>query len=152
MDDLADLARLIRTSRVLYYMTLPQLYQAVTLRSYPNIRRVNGRVEGLGGGSPICMALGALSTGSCAALVRHFCVTGAWDETLEYMQGRIPDVSMLLSIVGRNALDRMTSVQSLRYACLQTARSRIQSLSKLLLDRPRLAAFLPYHFLDAALR
>jgi len=96
-------------------MTLPQLYAKVVLRSYPEVRRVNGRIQGLGGGSPICMALSGLSSNQHASLVRHFELEGRWKEDLdEYRQGRIPDSTMLLSIVVKNALDRMPNLQSFR--------------------------------------
>ena len=93
-------------------MALPQLYESVTLRSYPEVRRVNGRVEGIGSASSMCMALNGLSTTQCAVFVKHFCVTGQWKETEEYKQGRIPDSTMLLSIVARNAVDKMSNLQS----------------------------------------
>ena len=95
-------------------MALPQLYEKVVLRSYPAIRRVDGRVEGLGGGSPITMALSGLTSSQCAAYVKQFTLTGAWQESDEYAEGRIPDSTMLLSIVVRNALDRMIKVASFR--------------------------------------
>ena len=60
------------------------------------------------------MALSGLSTGNSAGFVKDFRVSGAWRETNndEYAQGRIPDNSMLLSIVLRNAVDRMTNLRT----------------------------------------
>lgn len=115
IDDLGDLARITRTSRLLYYMTLPQLYEKVTVRSYSEVRYNNGRPEGFGGGSPLAMALSGLSTSNAAALVKTFRIAGKWKEygAEDYVQGRIPDSSMLLSIILRNALERMTKVQSI---------------------------------------
>ncbi|PNS17605.1 hypothetical protein CAC42_3000 [Sphaceloma murrayae] len=112
IDDLGDLSRLCRTSRLMYYMALSKLYEDVTLRSYPEVRRVNGRVEGLGGGSPICMALGALATSQCASVVRYLTIQGSWEETNEYMLGRIPDSTVLLSIAVRAAIDKTVNMQS----------------------------------------
>lgn len=97
-------------------MTLPQLYEKVTLRSYPQIRYKGERPEGFGSGSPLCMALSGLSTGNAAALLKQFCITGAWTEhgADAYAHGRVPDSSMLLSIVLRNALDKMTNIQTFK--------------------------------------
>lgn len=97
-------------------MTLPQLYHNVTLRSYPEIRFFNGRPEGFGGGSPVCMALSGLSTGNSAAFVKRFRIAGAWPEAAhgDYAQGRVPDGSMLLNIVMRNAIDKMANVMDFR--------------------------------------
>lgn len=93
-------------------MTLPKLYETVTLRSYLEARRVNGRVEGLGGGSPITMALGALATSQCASVVESLTLQGSWKETDDYMVGRIPDSTMLLSIAIRAAIDKTVNMQS----------------------------------------
>ncbi|KAK3113920.1 hypothetical protein LTR53_008287 [Teratosphaeriaceae sp. CCFEE 6253] len=114
IDDTADLARLTRTCRLLYYMTLPQLYQRVTLRAYPAIRYVNGRPEGFGGGSPFVMALSSLVTGQASALVEEFRVWGAWREAgqEDFAKGRIPDNSMMLNILLRAATDKMVKLRS----------------------------------------
>lgn len=72
LDDIGDIARVTRTSRLLYYMTLPQLYQRVSLHSYGEMRYVNGRPEGFGSGSPFMMALNGLSTKGHAGLVEEF--------------------------------------------------------------------------------
>lgn len=95
-------------------MTLPQLYEKVTLHSYPEIRYVKGRPEGFGGGSPISMALSGLSTSNCAGLVKEFRIQGAWKDhdTESYGKGRIPDCTVLLGVAVRNAIDRMSSVHT----------------------------------------
>ncbi|KAL1584800.1 hypothetical protein WHR41_06546 [Cladosporium halotolerans] len=105
LDDVGDIARVTRTSRLLYYMTLPQLYQKVSLHSYPEIRFVNGRPEGFGSGSPFMMALNGLSTKSHASVVRHFRLWGEWREVgvEDFAKGRIPDNSMLLNMMLRVA-------------------------------------------------
>jgi hypothetical protein len=72
IDEIGDLARVTRASRLLYYMTLPQLYRRVTLHSYGEMRYVNGRPEGFGSGSPFMMALNGLTTKSHATLVEDF--------------------------------------------------------------------------------
>lgn len=72
LEDIGDIARVTRTSRLLYYMTLPQLYQRVSLHSYGEMRYVNGRPEGFGSGSPFMMALNGLCTKGHAALVEEF--------------------------------------------------------------------------------
>ncbi|GAM84884.1 hypothetical protein ANO11243_028860 [Dothideomycetidae sp. 11243] len=113
VQDLADVLNLTRTSRLLYYLTLPRLYETVTLRSYADVRRKDGRVEGLGGGSPFCMALSALATSECASVVKTLRLEGTWQETDEYMLGRIPDATVLLSIAIRAAIDKMNNLKSL---------------------------------------
>lgn len=81
LDDVGDLARVTRTSRLLYYMTLPQLYQRVHLHSYADIQYTNGKPDGFGGGSPFLAALGGLASKGHAALVQDFRVHGMWKET-----------------------------------------------------------------------
>src|SRR5258708_728457 len=61
-DDVASLARLCRTSRVLYYMTLPHLWKRVDLKSYSCIRYRDDVPEGFGSASPFSMGLNALVT------------------------------------------------------------------------------------------
>lgn len=80
LDDVGDLARVTRTSRLLYYMTLPQLYRKVHLHSYPEIRYINGKPEGFGSGSPFMLALNGLATKGHAALVQEFRLHGLWKE------------------------------------------------------------------------
>lgn len=62
------------------------------------------------------MALSGLSTGNCAAIVKEFRVAGAWRDGRkeDYIKGRVPDDAMLLSIVMRNAIDKMTNLKSFR--------------------------------------
>ncbi|KAK0934918.1 hypothetical protein LTR29_013487 [Friedmanniomyces endolithicus] len=115
IDDSASLASLCRTCRLLYYMTLPQLYQRVALRSYADIRYVNGRPEGYGGGSPFVMALNGLMTQShTASLVEDFRVWGAWREEghESFAKGRVPDNSMMLAILMRSATDKMAKLRT----------------------------------------
>ncbi|KAH7091951.1 hypothetical protein FB567DRAFT_227191 [Paraphoma chrysanthemicola] len=110
LDDAADLARVTRTSRLFYYMTLPRLYEHVTLRSYAEIRYVNeGRPEGYGSGSPFAMGLNTLVARTFTDYVQSFRVVGEWREhdVDDYKQGRVPDNSMVLQIAMRAALDRM---------------------------------------------
>ncbi|KAK1812762.1 hypothetical protein LTR12_012856 [Friedmanniomyces endolithicus] len=115
IDDTASLASLCRTCRLLYYMTLPQLYQRVALRSYADIRYVNGRPEGFGGGSPFVMALNGLMTQShTASLVEDFRVWGSWREEghESFAKGRVPDNSMMLAILMRSATDKMVKLRT----------------------------------------
>ncbi|KAI9837341.1 MAG: hypothetical protein M1819_000415 [Sarea resinae] len=115
IDDVADLARICRTSRVLHYMTLPQLYHDVTLRSYRSIRYVGGQPEGCGSASPFSMGLHGLVTRTVCGLVRSFRVCGEWKEhdLEEHARvGRVPDNSMMLNIAMRAALDRMEHLES----------------------------------------
>ncbi|TKA79632.1 hypothetical protein B0A55_03440 [Friedmanniomyces simplex] len=115
IDDTASLAALCRTCRLLYYMTLPQLYQRVALHSYPEIRYVNGRPEGFGGGSPFISALNGLMTQSQASsLVEEFRVWGSWREVgqEDFAKGRVPDNSMMLNILLRAATDKMVKLRT----------------------------------------
>lgn len=114
LDDIGDVARVTRTSRLLYYMTLPQLYQRVSLHSYPEIRYVGGRPEGFGSGSPFVMALNGLVTKPHANVVLEFRIWGHWNELgiEDFSKGRVPDNSMMLNILLRAAIDRMTKLQS----------------------------------------
>lgn len=101
----------------MYYMTLPVLYERVTLRSYPETRYVDGRPEGYGSGSPFAMGLSGLASGNSAPLVKEFTVTGAWSEPGidEYSRGKIPDSTIMLGIALRAAMDRMTHLKSLTW-------------------------------------
>lgn len=113
LDDIADVSRVCRTSRLLYYMTVPQLYRRVQLRSYSEIRYVNGRPEGFGGGSPFMSGLNGLVTNSHAQLVEDFRICGQWKEVgvEDFAQGRVPDNSMMLNILLRAATDKMVKLQ-----------------------------------------
>lgn len=114
LDDIADIARVTRTSRLLYYMTLPQLYQRVSLHSHRDIRYVNGRPEGFGSGSPLMMALNGLVTKPHASLVQEFRIWGQWKEIgLEDLaKGRVPDNSMMLNILLRAVVDKMSKLRA----------------------------------------
>lgn len=114
LDDVGDISRVTRTSRLLYYMTLPQLYRTVALHSYPDIKYVNGRPEGFGSGSPFMMALNGLATKNYASVVQHWRLWGEWNEVgnEEYSKGRVPDNSMLLNMMLRVCVDKMTRLRS----------------------------------------
>ncbi|CAK4035024.1 Hypothetical predicted protein [Lecanosticta acicola] len=114
LADIGDIARVTRTSRLLYYMTLPRLYEHVNLHSYATMRYINGRPEGFGSGSPFMMALDGLATKAHAALVRHLRIWGCWNELgiEDFAKGRVPDNSMMLNIILRAATDKMTRLES----------------------------------------
>ncbi|MBE7180580.1 MAG: hypothetical protein INR71_05095, partial [Terriglobus roseus] len=103
-------------------MALPRLYERVTLKSYPELRYIDGDPEGYGGGSPFSMGLLGLVAGNVAAYVKELRVAGEWRErdVEEFMKGRIPDNSMMLSIAVRGALDRMALLES--FWCVPFAR------------------------------
>lgn len=98
-------------------MTLPRLYENVTLRSYSEIRYIDGRPEGYGNGSPFAMGLNTLVSRSFTEYVQSFGVIGDWREhdLDDYKQGRVPDNSMVLQIVLRAALDRMKNLKTFAY-------------------------------------
>ncbi|KAG9204359.1 hypothetical protein G6514_001433 [Epicoccum nigrum] len=112
LDHVGDLARITRTSRLFYYMTLPRLYEHVTLRSHAEIRYVDGRPEGFGGGSPFSSGLNTLVSRNFGDYVQLFGVVGEWREhdVDDYKQGRVPDNSMVLQIALRAALDKMKNL------------------------------------------
>lgn len=115
LDDVADLARVCRTSRVLNYMTVPHLYNTITLTSYEDVRFRDDRPEGSGSASPFAMGLNALVTRNTAHLVRHLTLKGQWKEydLEEYAKiGRVPDNAMMLNIAVRAALERCTGLES----------------------------------------
>lgn len=95
-------------------MTLPRLYEEVTLRSYADIRYIDGRPEGYGGGSPFAMGLNTLVSRTFTDYIQSFRVVGEWREhdIDEYKQGRVPDNSMILQVVMRAALDRMKNLKA----------------------------------------
>jgi hypothetical protein len=97
-------------------MTLPRLYEEVTLRSYPEIRHRedDGRPEGYGGGSPFAMGLNTLVSRTFTDYVQSFRVAGDWREhdVDDYKQGRVPDNSMVLQIAMRAALDKMKNLRA----------------------------------------
>lgn len=95
-------------------MTLPRLYEQVTLRSYAEIRYVDGRPAGYGSGSPFAMGLNTLVSRNFTDYVQSFKVVGDWREhdVDEYKQGCVPDNSMILQIALRAALDKMKNLKS----------------------------------------
>src|SRR5277367_1280304 len=80
IDNVADIARCCRASRVLHYMALPQLYKHITLCSYDTIRYKDDVPEGCGSASPFAMGLNALVTRNAAVLVRSLALQGFWNE------------------------------------------------------------------------
>ncbi|KAK7186048.1 hypothetical protein PSPO01_07860 [Paraphaeosphaeria sporulosa] len=114
LDDAADLARVTRTSRLFYYMTLPRLYEEVTLRTYAELRYVNGRPTGYGSGSPFAMGLNTLVSRNFADYVQTFRVIGEWREhdVDDYSKGRVPDNSMVLQVAMRAAMDKMKNLKN----------------------------------------
>jgi len=139
IDNVGDLARLTRASRLIYYMTLPRLYETVTLRSHAQIRFVDGRPEGYGSGSPFAMGLNTLVSRNFGDYVRSFRVVGTWREhdTGDYRQGRVPDNSMVLQIVLRAALDRMAGLRAFSW---ELSVAPLQTVYQSLVLRPALAA------------
>lgn len=95
-------------------MTLPRLYQHVTLRSYSEMRYVDGSPEGFGGGSPFAAGLNTLVSRNFTQYVESFRVVGDWREhdVDDYAKGRVPDNSMMLQIAMRAALDKMKALKS----------------------------------------
>lgn len=86
----------------------------MTLKSYSELRYIDGQPEGYGGGSPFSMGLLGLVTRNVAGYVKHWKVTGAWRErdVDEILKGRLPDNSMMLMISLRAAMDRMALLES----------------------------------------
>ncbi|KAE8849549.1 hypothetical protein PTNB73_10490 [Pyrenophora teres f. teres] len=114
VDDVGDIARITRTSRLLYYMMLPRLYEHVTLRSYSEIRYIDGRPEGYGSGSPFAIGLNTLVSRNFGDYIQSFRLRGEWREhdIDDYKHGRVPDNSMVLQIVLRAALDKMKNLKT----------------------------------------
>jgi hypothetical protein len=98
-------------------MTLPRLYERVTLRSYAEIRYVSGKPEGYGSGSPFSMGLNALVSRTFTDYVQQFRVVGEWKESdiEDFSKGRVPDNSMMLNIALRAVLDKMQNIVSFGY-------------------------------------
>lgn len=97
-------------------MTLPRLWENVTLRSHSELRYKNGLPEGYGGGSPFAMALDAMVSRNVAGYVKSLKLVGQWREmdVDEFSKGRVPDNTMMLNISIRAALDKMDKLQSFR--------------------------------------
>lgn len=145
LDDAGDLARVTRTSRLLYYMCSPQLYEKVSLHSYAEMRYIAGRPEGFGSGSPFMMGLNGLVTGTQAQVVQELRLWGEWREVgvEEFAQGRVPDNSMMLNILLRASVDRMVKLRAFAWELdckplrtLYTGLSSRTSLTKLTLRFP----------------
>ncbi|ODH53219.1 hypothetical protein GX48_00755 [Paracoccidioides brasiliensis] len=118
LENVADLARLCRTCRVLNYMTLPLLYKDLSLTSYNKIRYRDEIAEGCGSASPFSMALNVVVTRNMGGLVRSLTLRGHWreDELEEHARvGRVPDSSMMLNIVVRAAVDKMSALESVSW-------------------------------------
>jgi hypothetical protein len=99
-------------------MTLPRLYEKVTLISYTEVRYVHGRPEGFGSGSPFAMGLNTLVSRNFTDYVQEFKVKGEWREhdVEDYSKGRVPDNSMMLQVAMRAALDKMKNLRTFAYA------------------------------------
>ncbi|OAG44433.1 hypothetical protein AYO21_01429 [Fonsecaea monophora] len=117
-DDVASLARLCRTSRVLWYMTLPHLWRNVTLKSYRTIRYKDEVPEGFGSASPFSMGLNALVTRNVSSLVRSLSLEGEYSasDLYEYSRaGRVSESIMMLNIALRAAIDKCTHLERFRW-------------------------------------
>ncbi|KIX92405.1 uncharacterized protein Z520_11880 [Fonsecaea multimorphosa CBS 102226] len=117
-DDVASLARLCRTSRVLWYMTLPHLWKNVTLKSYSTIRYKGELPEGFGSASPFSMGLNALVTRNVSSLVRSLSLDGEYSalDLHEYSRaGRVSESIMVLNIALRAAIDQCTHLERFRW-------------------------------------
>ena len=128
LDKPGDLSRMCRTCRVFHYMTLPQLYTTVSLRSYDYIRYCGRerRSQGCGMASPFAMSLNGLVSRNVAGYVRDFEVTGDWKEhdVEEYWKaGRVADDNMMLNTLVRVAVERMAVIDSFRCVCIHLSRA-----------------------------
>jgi hypothetical protein len=116
-DDAVSLSRLCRTSRVLYYMTLPLLWRRVVLKSYTSVHYRDDMPEGFGSASPFSMGLNALVTRNVSSLVRSLTLEGDFrsSDLEEYARaGRVSESNMILSIAVRAAIDQCTHLESFR--------------------------------------
>lgn len=95
-------------------MTLPRLYENVILQSHAEIRYIDGRPEGYGGGSPFAMGLNTLVSRNFTDYTRTLRFVGEWREhdVDEYKQGRVPDNSMMLQIAVRAVLDKAKNLEA----------------------------------------
>ncbi|EXJ83999.1 hypothetical protein A1O3_04666 [Capronia epimyces CBS 606.96] len=117
-DDVASLAQLCRTSRVLFYMTLPHLWNNVALKSYSSIRYKDELPEGFGGASPFSMGLNALVTRNVSRLVRSLALEGeigAADLDEYARAGRVSESEMILNIAIRAAIDQCVHLRSFKW-------------------------------------
>ncbi|KAF2670137.1 hypothetical protein BT63DRAFT_478328 [Microthyrium microscopicum] len=116
LDDIETLANVTRTSRLLYYLTIPRLYEVVTLKAYSAIRYINDRPEGFGGGSPFAMGLDGLisSPNNVAQYVKTLRMCGDWREvdTGDFERGRVPDNTMILNVTIKAAISRADRLES----------------------------------------
>jgi hypothetical protein len=120
-------------------MALPRLYEEVTLRSYADIRYVNGRPEGYGNGSPFAMGLNTLVSRTLTDYVQSFRLVGEWREhdVEDYSKGRVPDNSMMLQVALRAALDKMKNLKAFAWE-LDT--KPLQSVYEGLMHKPSLTS------------
>lgn len=117
-DDVASLARLCRTSRVLFYMTLPHIWQRVTLKAHSTIHYRDDVPEGFGSASPFSMGLNALVTRNVSTWVRSLRLQGEFkvSDLEEYSKaGRVSESTMILNIAVRAAIDQCKRLESFRF-------------------------------------
>ena len=104
IDDVADLTRLCRTSRLFHYMAPPALYRTITLNARNETVRENEDItsDGHWYGSVFAMGLNTLVTRKTANTVESLVFTEGWREynLADYARARrIPDGSVMLNIV-----------------------------------------------------
>lgn len=117
-DDVGSLARLCRTSKVLYYMTLPHLWKRVALKSHSTVHYRDNMPEGLGSASPFSMGLNALVTRHVSSLVRSLVLEGDCKvaDLEEYARAsRISESTMILNIAVRAAVDQCLHLESFKW-------------------------------------
>jgi hypothetical protein len=102
-------------------MALPKLWEHVTLRSYADVRYVDGRPEGFGGGSPFTMGLAGIVSGSNANYVKRLTLAGEYREldADDYSKGRVPNNAMMLNIAVRAAIDRLPRLETFEYVLVK---------------------------------
>lgn len=115
-DDVGDLARLCRSSRLLNYMATPQLYRRIILSTLNEPSRIyeDFLYDGLWRASPFSMGLNALVTRKSASLTQELHLDGEWkeyglEETVR--THRISDASVLLNIAVRAAIQNCKNLK-----------------------------------------
>jgi hypothetical protein len=98
-------------------MTIPKLWERVTLRSYAELRYIDGRPEGFGGGSPFAMGLSSLVCGNNSSYVKYLRLVGEYQErdVEEYSKGRVPNNAMMMNISLRAAIDRLPLLETFKF-------------------------------------
>ncbi|OCK74120.1 hypothetical protein K432DRAFT_471012 [Lepidopterella palustris CBS 459.81] len=114
LDNVADLARVCRSCRLLNYMALPLLYHNLCLTTYDKVNHRDDQENQSGDGN-FSAGINAIVTKGFGPMVHSLALQGEWNEDWlkEHVGlGMAPNMLVILNIAVRAAIDKMPCLES----------------------------------------